>query len=60
MSPKESSLAFDEVKELVDIQPHLRLVESRFKNSTSSLSRVLTTDEANDVVIIGGRITVSF
>lgn len=60
MSPKESSLAFEEVGEISLIRdPELRLIESRYRN-TNSLSQVFTSDENADVMMIEGRITVSF
>ena len=57
MSPKNSSLAYDDLKEeeAVDLLPELNLIVSRHNWINSSLDEI-----ANTMVSISGRITVSF
>ena len=57
MSPKNSSLAYDDLKEegVADILPELNLIVNRHYWIDNSLNEI-----ANAMISISGRITVSF
>ena len=57
MSPKNSSLAYDDIKEeaVAEILPELNLIVNRQNWLDNSLNEI-----ANAMVSVSGRITVSF